>query len=160
MNKTLTLVANYKDYYYKKTENGQPKPMFRYLLSGSPESIAKYKAVLEAKGIPVYEDEETGKIIYFSALAQGKQMTVLITDNDKIVNKDDEMAGLTALMQNETDPLIKQSFAQEIANVKLGRMRTMLDTKNRVVSNTVGTAQATEEAPAETVEADDADLAG
>lgn len=152
------LKANYKDYYYKKTESGQPKPMFRYLLSGSPEMIAKYKGILEAQGIPVYEDEDSGKIIFFSALAQGKVVTLIITNNDKIVTKDDELAGLSALMQNETDPLLKQEFAREIAQVKLARMRTMLDTSNRTTGNTAGTVEATSEETE--VEVDQADLAG
>lgn len=161
----IVLVGMYQSYYYKKSTDGTPaKPMFRYLLSGSEESVNAYVKNLEDRGVPAHRDEETNKVIFFTGNPQGNKIDVLITPNGKIVTKDDEIAGLTALLQQETDPTLKNHFASEIANVKIARMRTMLAPSKQVASNTAGTVPAQApvagQEPDMTVEANQADLAG
>lgn len=140
--------ATYKDLYKKKGNDGTVRTVFRYLLGGSEKDIARYKAILEEQGIPVYEDEKTGKIVYFDTVYRGPVCQVVITDSNRIVVANNQLDFLQSQLVLATDPALKQALATAIAN--------------QIVANTLGTAisapTASASAPVDAVTEEEANL--
>lgn len=115
--------ATYKDLYKKKNqETGVVSTVFRYLLSGSPDELKRYKSVLEGQGIPVHTDEATKKMIFFETVYHGKVTEVIITDNDKIVVPDNVLDMMQSQLKLATDPAVKSAMAQAIADHMLKKI--------------------------------------
>ena len=114
------LKAKYLNLYKKINKNNVLTTVFRYLLSGSEDMIAKYRATLEAQDVPVHTDEETGQIIYFTTVHNGDNINIEITSTGKIVVANNELEKLQSKLQLATDPALKQAMANRIADIVLG----------------------------------------
>lgn len=135
------LKATYLNRYKKVGDDGVLRTVFRYTLNGAKAELAKYKKILEDKGIPVHTDEESGKMIYFTITYHGKTCDVTITSNNKIVVEDIHMDALQSLMNQATDPAVKSALATQIANAMIAKI-----TQGSTASAPVAQA---EETPAE-----------
>lgn len=138
------LKGKYLNLYKKVGTDGTLRTVFRYLLSGSPDALKRYEAILKEQGVLCHKDEKTGQIIYFTTVCHADNIEIDITDNDKIVVVNDTIEKLESKLQLVQDPTLKQAMANRIAEMVLG-------VSAPAASNAVAAATpvaAAEEAPA------------
>lgn len=142
------LKGTYKSLYKKLDKNGNLITVFRYLVSGAEASLARYRKVLEDRGVPVHTDETSGKMFYFTTVHNGDNINIEITDTDKIIVANNELEKLQSKLQLATDPALKQAMANRIAELVLGVSAPA----------PAPVASAPVSAPVDTADAEDAEL--
>jgi hypothetical protein len=137
------LKGKYLNLYKKRGADGTVRTVFRYLLSGGKAMLDKYRNILEEQGIPVYEDDNTGQIIYFTTIFHAPVIDIDITPNNSIVVVNDTIEQLESKLQLVQDPTLKRAMADRIAEMVLGGVAS--PTSNAVASAGEATAEVAEE---------------
>lgn len=106
--------------YKKAGKDGIVRPRFVYLLSGSPEDLAKYKESLESKGINYHEDEETGKPLFFSLNYTGDNVDIIFTQDGRAIIDDSKLTTMSSLAE-QAGGLVGQAIANQAAAMLLGQ---------------------------------------
>lgn len=120
--KEIKIKATYVSMYKK---NG--KPQFVYHVKGTDEQIARYK---EAQGDYHRADEETGNSLFFSPVALGQNIEVIVTRNNRVIADTSELDQAASLASRYGGNL-GQSFADQAAAKFLNRT-TMRSVTNAV----------------------------
>lgn len=118
------LKGRYLNLYKKRGTDGVLRTVFRYLLSGPKAMLEKYESILEEQGVPVYKDEKTGQIIYFTTVCHADIIDLDITPNNKIVVVNDTIEKLESKLSLVSDPTLKRAMADRIADMVLGASAT------------------------------------
>lgn len=107
-------MANLKIKLLREHRSKNGRVVFDYAVSGSPEDLAKYKAI---QGVNYREDTATGVPMYFTTRFVGATGQLIITQNNKIVpdmSAYDEAASIASQYGG--------NFGQELARIAAERL--------------------------------------
>jgi len=111
--KEIKIKATYVSQYKK---NG--KSVFVYHVKGTDEQMARYK---EAQGDYHKSDEETGNSLFFSTVALGQNIEVIVTRNNRVIADTTEL-DQAASMAARYGGNLGQAFADQAAAKFLGKL--------------------------------------
>lgn len=111
--KEIKIKAVYVSMYKK---NG--KARFVYHVKGTDEQMARYK---EAQGDNHRADEETGNSLFFSPVALGQNIDVIVTRNNRVIADTSEL-DQAASMASRYGGNLGQAFADQAAKNFLSKM--------------------------------------
>ena len=139
-------LRNYSKAVAVKDENGietgeiRRQPVWVYALGGTPEELARYKAILEKAGTNYHEDEKSGAPLYFAPQFHGNTCIVSISDNDKIYVDDSQQQEMLSVAEQFSGTKVGDHLAELTAKKLFGDMFGSTG-----ATNTAPTAKAEEE---------------
>ena len=113
----VKLSIQYLSQYKKMGKNGLTT-RYRYAVKGSPEAVARYVEAQTESYAPPSIDDATGAPVFNTGNHVGQSGTILVLGySGKVVIENSVIDNLTSHMSNNTNPLVQQALASEIAKL-------------------------------------------
>ena len=132
--------------------NTTMRVVYKHILLGTPEEIAKYKSYQESQGQPFHIDETSKKPLFFSGRHTGVNGNAEFRQDGGLYIQDDEITMLEGELAQETMPEMRVEIAREIRAIKRARNKEITDLNKKGANNTVVANASVEEVSEEETE--------